>query len=184
MCKPGNDSSRQISEISFFATTKSRSIDLSTMSSWEGANVAARRRDSLDSSSRRTSETVEAALNRLSKAYSAAMECVGAWHRADQANTDLSNNNNNRRQSLRHVGRAARKTFERAILVDPLVSEHAITLTHLQSEWARQQKLGWEFCLQKRSDPPTLTSKGHKSTVQQLAYLSLVNYADLLIAGC
>jgi hypothetical protein len=35
-----------------------------------------------------------------------------------------------------------------------------------------------------RPPPPTLTSTSHRSTVQELAYLSLVNYADVLLACC
>jgi hypothetical protein len=42
----------------------------------------------------------------------------------------------------------------------------------------------WSMVHEKRAIPPPLSSAAHKSTVRQLAYLSLVNYADLLFSGC
>lgn len=137
--------------------------------SWQGANVVRRRRASKDEN-RRSEETVEAALNRLSKAYNTAMTCVGAWNRVSQLeDSDLA--------KLRHVGRAARRTFEEGVLLDPLISEkHAPLLNHTLETKNSQPK--------KKHSAVELRSNGHKSTVEQLAYLSLVNYADLLLAGC
>jgi hypothetical protein len=193
------------------------------MTSWEGANVVARikKHEHPNERKERSLETVEATLNRLSKAYSAAMECVGALYRADASSSApaakasavsgassslIGKDEESVRKSLQQVGQAARSTFEQAILLDPLVAEHAPVLTRVFRNWAttgtasgsgsgsgggqddeqlqslRQQR--WQVALQKRPFPPSLTSAGHQSTVSQLAYLSLVNYSDLLLAGC
>jgi hypothetical protein len=42
----------------------------------------------------------------------------------------------------------------------------------------------WKFVDENRPISPVLTSTAHKSTVRDLAYLSLVNYADLLVSCC
>lgn len=190
------------------------------MTTWEAANVAPakKRRDQTDERAGRKDrslETVEAALNRLSKAYGAAMECVGAWHRADHAtnttanaataattnSTSTTEGDNpsdalaSRFKSLQQVGQAARLAFEKAILLDPLIAAHAPLLSGVVRDWAavqghheqlqqQQRRHRWSMALQKRAAPPSLSSAGHQSTVSQLAYLSLVNYADLLLAGC
>ena len=128
--------------------------------SWEGANVPSRSRSD-GAAGRVGQETVEAALNRLSKSYQAAMECVAAWHRAD-ATLDLS--------VMTSVGRAARKALEEGLIWDPLILPHASGLAKLRS-------------IQNRREPSALTSAAHQDMVKKLAYLSLVNLADLLIAG-
>jgi hypothetical protein len=142
--------------------------------SWLGANeiVASRKRlvesedhetvlsketDDNTNNHRRSShnwnnETVEAALNRLSKAYATAMECVGALHRANDA-TLKNKSDQCRPQSTTSTGsdsvsveilsnlnelnlyiglaRAARNLFENSILLDPLIStELAPTICH------------------------------------------------------
>ncbi|GAX12039.1 hypothetical protein FisN_8Lh139 [Fistulifera solaris] len=132
--------------------------------SWQGANVV--QREDSPRESRPAEETVEAALNRLSKAYHTAMTCVGAWHRVSFVESDIG--------QLRQVGQAARKVFEEAICRDPWIADtHAPllnqTLPHLTS---------------RRKKTVELRSTGHQQTVEKLAYLSLVNYADLLLAGC
>ena len=160
------------------------------MSSWQGANWRRQQQRSTGESSgspnskrrkttgsTRPSETVEAALNRLQKAYGTAMECVGAWHKADAAlcrrerssNNDSSNNNN--LDPLWAVGRAARQTLEGSILRDALVQPHA-------PAWSYQ-----DATVAAAGTAVQLRSAGHKATVKQLAYLSLVNYGDLLLQG-
>lgn len=158
------------------------------MPTWEAANVAPRKK-AQNKGVERNTETVEAALNRLSKAYSAAMECVGAWHRADSVSSKNNTDTIVLLKSLQQVGQAARSTFEKAILLDPLVATHAPLFTRVLRAWALDgtdsQKQRWAvIVLQRRSHPPSLSSAGHKSTVSKLSYLSLVNYADLLLAGC
>lgn len=128
------------------------------MSLWQGANVRAKDRRRQEAAASNL-ETVEAALNRLSKAYRAAMDCVGAWHRTKGD-----------RESLLKLGTAARSTFEDAVLWDPLVEPHV-------PAWMASR------AKPNRPPPPALSSASHKSTVRQLAYLSLVNYADLLLSG-
>lgn len=131
---------------------------------WQGANVDIPQDVPTDNPVDKHQETVEAALNRLSKAYTAAMNCVGALHRTPP---------DDRLQQIK-LGRAARQTFEQAILLDSLVAyEHAPLL---------RETLNISNI---RTIPKVeLRSAGHRSTVEQLAYLSLVNYADLLLSGC
>lgn len=137
-------------------------------SQWQGANVLSkqeRKKQSLPGG-----ETVEAALNRLSKAYAASMECVAAWHRASSSND---------KNVLVKVARAARQAFEDGILHDPLVEPYAVAFLDSATEArGRNHRLGGG----RRA--VNLTSEAHKSTVRQLSYLSLVNYSDLLLAGC
>jgi hypothetical protein len=54
---------------------------------WEAANLSSpsSQRTEVASSSRKSSETVGAALARLTKAYSIAMSCLGAMHKLDAA---------------------------------------------------------------------------------------------------
>jgi hypothetical protein len=134
--------------------------------SWQGANVVRHGREDAPRESRHQEETVEAALNRLSKAYHAAMTCVGAWHRVSSSPVDDL-------AQLRQVGRAARKVFEEAICRDPLIAD---THAPLLNQTLPHQR--------KRKKTVELRSAGHQQTVERLAYLSLVNYADLLLAGC
>jgi hypothetical protein len=141
--------------------------------SWYGANTL-HQRDGERQESHRSNEpyreTVEATVNRLRKAYALAMQCVGAFRRADAAVSAPHANDPSARTAMLRVGRAARHTFENSILLDPLVD------TPL---WTHSSPTGIE-------KPPSslqLTSTRDKSTVQQLAYLSLVNYADLLLMG-
>jgi len=152
-------------------------------------------------------ETVEAALNRLSKAYQTALECVGAWHRADSVSSKMQNlrregnlvqvgndlgilgekdsagttlaKDTSNRNILVKVGRTARRTLEEAILWDPLIEAHL-------HAWKAQQGSEESPYERRRRHllPPVLTSASHKVTVRQLAYLSLLNYADVLLAGC
>lgn len=186
--------------------------------------------------SRENQETVEAALNRISKAYVLAMECVGALHRADaqvcrvsQADQNLSNSPcltsnignealaqkdeisnefDNDTKKLIRIGTAARNVFENLILLDPLVADQHATLLHytlarLDEKYVQESILNLEtgkaFAdkvdssdflarlkireTQNRRRAATVTSSGHKFAVKRIAYLSLVNYGDLLIMG-
>jgi hypothetical protein len=144
-------------------------------------------------------ETVEAALNRLYKSYGVAMECVGAWHRIDATIVALTKQKSDRSlldhsqdtssssslpsldeavSSLEKLGRAARTTFETAILGDALVQSYA-------PAWNRavQRQLSGSLPTPVSAHPVSFTSASHLATVSQLVYLSLINYADLLMAG-
>lgn len=194
---------------------------------WHGANL--NRQDEQPHRLRRSNEsreTVEAALNRLSKAYSTSMECVGAWHRSDAAivaasssssssscntasTTTTTTANTDKQQqtvttvvvveeqqrqgadekSLHHsslllrVGRAARRTFEESIFSDALVSIHVPAWTHAATAATASVVGSTAAAANNSAAAVQLTSASHKATVKRLAYLSLVNYADLLLAG-
>jgi len=169
------------------------------MSSWQGANwrrqpqerSATTGESSPNNKRRKTtgrpSETVEAALNRLQKAYGTAMECVGAWHKADAAlcrrERSSNSNNDSNLDPLWAVGRAARQTLEGSILRDALVQPHAPAWS-FQDATVTADAAG--TTIPYPHSPTTavqLRSAGHKATVKQLAYLSLVNYGDLLLQG-
>ena len=161
--------------------------------SWHGANLEKSSKKALDESTeeaattgacRSQQETVEAALNRLSKAYSSAMACVGAWYRAERSQL-LENAGEktmaDRVANLRQVGQTARRTFEDGVLKDPLVAEQYAPL--LLRALSEEQVFGKERSVSLRRKRVELSSQGHKNTVRKLAFLTLSNYADLLIAG-
>lgn len=160
---------------------------------WHGANLKQRQPSSSRKQSHPHSETVEAALNRLSKAYTTAMECVGALHRLDSAamSATLNNthNNNNNAALVGRVARAARRTLESSILSDPLVStpQHAPSWTRAHNDYNHNNNAHGHVlpttAVEAATPTVQLTSAGHQATVQKLAYLSLVNYGDLLLAG-
>jgi len=152
------------------------------MSQWLGANVSPvrskkRKHAAGEGAPLQSQETVEAVLNRLSKAYSLAMDCSAAFQRA------ASSIQSDKVAELIKVGRTARRTFEDAILFDPLVLAHAPALKEQQARQIRSSGTS-SASTRIRLAPPTLTSASHVDTVQQLAYLALVNYSDLLLAGC
>jgi hypothetical protein len=152
--------------------------------SWQGANIVRRKRASRERH-QRSSETVEAALNRLSKSYSAAMDCVGACHRV--SSEIKAEEQNEKRAILLDVARTARKTLERAILADPLVRSNVSGLIQIWEEQSKQESSPREklwIPAISQLEPPVLTSAAHRSTVRKLSYLSLLNYADLLLSGC
>ncbi|KAG7346110.1 hypothetical protein IV203_005178 [Nitzschia inconspicua] len=160
------------------------------------------------SQTRRSGETVEAALSRLSKAYNTSMECIGAMHKTDEMiqlrhqTATSSNNDTDETQQERptnvdplavvhRLANAARKTLESSILLDPLIIPHAPTLHQCmvdlyeeECESSTTTSSRWSSVKQQRSAPPSISSATHKSTLIQLAYLSLVNYSDLLQASC
>lgn len=174
-------------------------------STWEAANVTKRSRKSSLLSPRRGGDrrgsreadrgTLEAMLNRLSKAYNTAMECIGALHRADNydiasSTTDtatISEEEQTKKWTiLCRVGRVARRTLEQGILVDPLVGPHAAAVWTAGIQQQQQQQSDccstWirPLTIPAATARPLLTSAEQERTVQQIAYLALVNYADLL----
>lgn len=153
------------------------------------------RRDNLAEFGLPATETVEAALNRLTKSYTLAMTCVGAWHRTDSAiataakaavnfETHAASSSfettgtalEESTATLWRVGRAARQAFEIQIFKDPLISP-------LVPAWSTRYNLSLASFAADVASPPLLNSSCHQATVQQLAYLSLVNYADLILSG-
>ena len=200
---------------------------------WQAANLQAAHPSLLpsepnDGDGRKSSETVEAALARLTKAYSTAIACVGALHRLEKNSTDYHNqenpdnpdnqgDNNDKqdsnddtgndpgttqeakkelsfREEAEKVATAARKTLEHAILLDPLIRKHSSSWFRIATELSESKDQDkdqdkdkdssnkWAFVREPRPHPPTLTSSSHRSTVRELAYLALLNYADLLIS--
>lgn len=138
----------------------------------------------------RPSETVEASLHRLSTAYRVATDCIAAWHRAG---TTASTTQASPLppptdaaaaappppliEQLSRIGRTARRTLEEAVLQDPLV------LPLLHASWKLDGTMDHASFHQSTTTTPALTSASHQALVKQLAYLSLVNYSDLLLAG-
>eukprot|EP00977_Amphora_coffeiformis_P014319 scaffold3967_cov179-Amphora_coffeaeformis.AAC.1 len=174
---------------------------------WEAANVVKRSRHHANTTSPRRSmvspsrqaadkATLEATLNRLSKAYNTAMECIGALHRADNTTTaatttttttDTTNTPTTTTQQqdkldiLRQVSRVARQTLEQGILIDPLVRPPVWTAGCLQQQ-QKQQPSSWTLSSSVSATAAEWTqlSQQQQSTVQHMAYLALTNYADLL----
>ena len=144
--------------------------------------------------SRRSAETAEAAIARLSTSYNTAMEAVGALHRASAAiararrsslgpsgGAGDNNNNDSEEAAMCRVARAARSALAESILMDPLVRPYAPT-------WAETAQAAGADVNANADDGRTggasLTSAAHRSTVKELVYLVLVNYADLVTCGC
>lgn len=136
---------------------------------------------------KRSTETVEAALSRLSRAYTSVMECIGSLHKTDRMlQKDPSQVSEDSLAVLERVANAARTTLEKAILLDPLILSHAPTVNDAMFRFLEQEEDGgptsrWKIVTEPRAEPPVLTSAAHKTTVRELAYLSLVNYSDLLL---
>lgn len=152
---------------------------------WEAANVApsSSRTDQDVSSSRKSSETVEAALARLTKAYSTAMSCLGAIHKL-QAAAEKEGPKDEFKTPSQKLATAARTTFEKAVLLDPLIAKFSPTWTRVVKDLAQKQDGDkWSFVGDPRPEPAVLTSSSHKNTIREIAYLSLLNYADLLVAS-
>jgi hypothetical protein len=148
---------------------------------WEAANAPKarvnERSSDLRSDKRRSTETVEAALSRLSKAYTTSMECIGSLNITNRMIQKEKSNRQDATAVLVRVSNVGRTTFETAILTDPLVMDHAPTLYREFLEMERPKSV-----TEKRPDPPVISSAAHKATVRELAYLSLVNYSDLLLS--
>lgn len=105
--------------------------------------------------------------------------------------------------ALRNVATAARDTLEKALLMDPLIVEHSPTLRDAIQKYAdRDDRINasasagandagddtslerFIFLCRLRPEPPNISSKEKRSTIRQLAYLALTNYADLLMSVC
>lgn len=136
-------------------------------------------------------ETVEAVLSRLSKAYSVSMECLGSLHQLESLLHQKHNEEEKKEslESMRKLAKACRDTLENAVLLDPLIV--APTLRHTIQQFAdRDKEQGpvdssrWENLCKPRPEPPKITSKAHRSTLRQVSYLALTNYADLLMSVC
>jgi hypothetical protein len=166
--------------------------------SWAAANVPSPEGNSNADPSKgirikQRGETIEASLSRLSKAYSTAMECIGSMH---SLNTEIlirrklvqeADLDDKYPQSLRAVAIGGRNIFEQAILTDPLVLDNAPTLQVALQQFASRDTPGkehWINLCRQRPEPQVISSKAHRSTIRQLTYLALTNYADLLMAAC
>ena len=160
-----------------------------------------------------SSETIEAALSRLSKAYNTSIECIGAINKTNQMILQRDRNEREEQQGedtttkdsaigiIEKVSIAARTTLETAILLDPLMLPHVPTLHQSMIELSHDDDRGsdsndtkdtkstqttsrWNIVKERRPLPPNISSAAHKSTLIQLCYLSLVNYSDLLQSSC
>jgi len=149
---------------------------------------------------RRTSETPEAALVRLTSSYSTAMTAVGALHKASNAiakklvEPDEGTNNVNNvghadddgamgiddesqrdpLDSIKRVSKAARDAFENALLTDPLIMKFCPTFANVFLSNSQAEI----------SEQASLSSAAHQNTLKELAYAGLINYADLLTSTC
>ena len=146
---------------------------------WEAANVKENARPEGGDGLKKSLETVEAAISRLTRAYTAAIKCIGSLHRLES----IQEKDEASIQSMQRVADAARSTFERTILSDPLIAESLAPTWHGVVKRRRREN-EWSFIQEARPIPPELTSSSHQSAVRELAYLSLVNYADLLVKAC
>lgn len=208
--------------------------------------------DNSQYSKAKKAETAEAAIARLTHAYTTAMQCVGALYRLSATIEKLYNQGNLNKQSeqdstknkpqqtlmapqinmnseknkdqqmmlelsnnspkhtgqsdddeecgidellsqLIRVARAARSALQDSILLDPLVTTYAPSFYHAFS--GQDQTCSAEELIFLQREPFTkdstsssaiyfLASAAHRSTIKELAYLSLVNYADLLSCCC
>ncbi len=135
-----------------------------------------------------SSETIEAALSRLSKAYTTSMECIGAIHTTnrmilkEEQTLGSTANIDSALKTIQSVSRVARTTLETAILLDPLVIPQLPTLHQCFLDLSSSSNSkDWEFVRDPKPLPPTISSAAHKSTLGKLAYLACVNYSDLLL---
>jgi len=149
-----------------------------------------------------TSSSLEATIARLSSSYNVAMECVGAMHEVSRhhGNNDQDCNIDEVHQVLRKTARTAREAFE-GILCDPLVVRlvpgvYSI-LRMLKEEknnncCSNGEKYGRGFVqsllMQWTTNQDLYEEKGgcrhdRHDGLCKIVYLSLVNYADLLM-GC
>ena len=104
------------------------------------------------------------------------------------AEKQASQNENQELESLKRVALAARHAFENALLSDPLIVNYAPILSRtrrmIQNKRDRHDNQHNHVHNITPSQSPISISKAHQITVKELAYLSLVNYADLILACC
>lgn len=117
--------------------------------------------------------SLEATLARLTGNYKAAMNCVGALTRAS-----LHDKGNAHVDVLRQVANAARDSFE-AIICSDLVAPFAPGIFDLLRPG---HNLPPKFNANRATDAVLHSSLISDDSVKDLAYLSLVNYADLLVS--
>jgi hypothetical protein len=135
--------------------------------------------------SRQGCETVEAALSRLTKAYSTAMSCIGLIHKLQHRTNSHGNRDDFKAQS-QSLADAARSIFESLIFTDPLIVKYCPTwmrVVHDIMNTIDKNVDRWSFVKQERPNPVVLSSTSHRRTVAEVSYLSLINYADLLLAS-
>jgi hypothetical protein len=129
----------------------------------------------------------------------------------DEKTNDADNKNDGAdklvasKTAIQKVAQSARSSLEQSLLLDPIVLA-PILLPSVSSKYARAAKYMAEDHIpierltsalwtvqnadsNKVSKASSVSkwnklSAAHKSTVKQIAYLSLVNYADLLLCGC
>ena len=147
---------------------------------------------------RRSAETIEAGLARLSSSYNAAMGSVGTLHRismnmvresagsargsshgsdACRAVKDDAGSTS-RLDQLCGVANAARDALA-SIIQDPLVRPYVPTWLEIAEDSVRYGGLS-----RGAEEERQISSANHRSTVKELTYLVLVNYGDLLMCGC
>jgi hypothetical protein len=171
-----------------FPTSNIHSFIHSFHSMWRGANQCVTKKHRSHRRHRRENvENVEAILQRLRKGYAAAMDCVAAMHRlrtmtaatAAATSNDQSNDHPSwDLEQLRQVMHVARTTFENVILNDPIVQ----TLIPMLAKRMRGSQ-SKNTALVGSSSGWTSLSASHQKIIQEIVYLTLVNYADLLMAG-
>ena len=158
-------------------------------------------------------ESPEATVSRLKSAYSAALAAIGALHRVsnqycsrenekarDQMDTDFRSSGNDSDDkvgledetysSSRRVAEAARAALEQSLLPDPHVLASVLFSgcgENSTSAWMdafrgiEAPRIFLQPALLKRWERLNAANRG---TIQRIAYLGLVNYADLLLCGC
>ena len=149
---------------------------------WEAANVKHDPLTQSEGSRNKPSETVEAALSRLTRAYNVAMTCVGALHRAHSMALQSALHPETQ-QELHRVAMAARTTLEQIILIDPLIADqYGSTWLQTVRDLANKNYHTFGFAIETRPKAANVKSSSHQTTVREIAYLALINYADLLMA--
>ena len=150
---------------------------------WEAANVKRDFTQETEGSRNKSCETVEAALSRLTRAYKLAMACIGALHKAHSMALKNPEQDVSIQRELHRVAIAARTTFERSILMDPLIAKHyGSTWLQTVQDFAKKDAATFGFVFEARPASPDVKSTSHQTTVREIAYLALLNYADLLVA--
>ena len=147
---------------------------------------------------RRSAETIEAGLARLSSSYNAAMGSVGTLHRIsmnmvrESAGSARGSSNGSdacravkddagstsRLDQMCGVANAARDALA-SIIQDPLVRPYVPTWLEIAEDSVRYGGLS-----RGAEEERQISSANHRSTVKELTYLVLVNYGDLLMCGC
>lgn len=128
-------------------------------------------------SNKRSRETVEAAVARLTTCYHSALQCVAAMRRVDSCySTSSSQDDSITQEIIQRLAQAARRLLQNTILVDPLIRVHSpTTWTQL---WKLDTNSSTNYYYTRRT---AAYSSTHRRALCKLAYLSLVNYADLLM---